>query len=44
MLRLDAAYVAYRQQIERRPAEREAAAATLVAELDAVKTTSGWAS
>jgi hypothetical protein len=42
MRRLDAAYIAYRQQIDRAPAERDAAAMSLESEIDDVKTEGGW--
>jgi hypothetical protein len=37
MRRLDAAYVAYRQRLERSPSERDLAATALCAEIDEVK-------
>lgn len=42
MRRLDAAYVVYRQGIERTPRERESAADALNAEVDEVKGDSRW--
>jgi hypothetical protein len=44
MRRLDAAYVAYRHQVEVKPAERDGAAMALDAEIDEVKATGhAWA-
>jgi hypothetical protein len=42
MRRLDAAYVVYRQQLERSPQKRDNAAMTLDAEIDEVKADSSW--
>jgi hypothetical protein len=41
MRRLDAAYVTYRQHIERAPSERDSAAMSLEAEIDDVKAEAG---
>ncbi len=42
MRRLDAAYVVYRQGIERTPLDRESASAALNAEVDEVKGDASW--
>lgn len=43
MRRLDIAYVAYRQRVERKPAERDSAATALDAEIHKVKAEAAWA-